>query len=154
MVRSLNFTLIKLFKMKKITQTSLSILATFALVMSLAGCGTNKADNELSFIAPIDGWEDIALPKDSTFIRTNISGKVENHEYMTTLAEAELLNFAEKAMEEQGWTISSSKKNGRSFLKNEDSVHFTAKPGNEEGTPLFIIIEPKDAYGSSEEATE
>jgi hypothetical protein len=140
--------------MKKIIQTSLSILTTLVLVMSLSGCGANKAESELSFISPIDGWGDITLPEESTFIRTNISGKVENHEYMTTLEEAELLNFAEKAMESQGWIISSSESNGRSFLKNEDAVHFTAKPSTEGGTPLFIIIEPKDAYGASEEVTE
>jgi len=135
--------------MKKLSQILLFVFTTSILVFALSGCGKNSAEKGyLSFMAPIDGWADITIPEKSTFIRTNISGKVENHEYMTPLiSETELLLFAEKAMEEQGWVLESSLKNGRNFIKNGDHVELSAKTTTEEGTPLFIVIEPEGVYG-------
>jgi hypothetical protein len=135
--------------MKKSLKLIAAIAATSLLLVSLTGCG-GKDKNEIAFIAPIDGWEDITLPEESTFIRTNISGKVENHEYMTTLSPTELMLFLETAMENQGWTLNTSNSESRSFLKEGDSAFFTAKVATDEGTPVFIILEPVDAYGPSD----
>lgn len=134
--------------MNKIIRTGLALLATLTLAFALAGC-SQKTEKKLSYLTPIDGWPDITVPMNSVFVRTNISGKVENHEYMTTLTQAELMAFSEKAMEEQGWTINSVVKNSLSFVKNGDNVQFTAKQETDKGTPLFIIIEPLGAYGPS-----
>ena len=132
--------------MKKSFRILSFILVTSTLALVLSGCGAKK-EAPLNFITPIEGWADITLPEKSIFTRTNISGKVENHEYMTPLTNAELLAFVEKAMESQDWLLESSTKNARNFIKEGDHVQMTAKTETEEGTPLFIIIEPLNAYG-------
>ncbi len=134
--------------MKKAFSLALMI-GLIAAMLSFAGCKNKDPD---FYWGPIEGWEDIAMPDDAEWERSRISGPVENHTYIVDLPRAETFHFMEKAMGINGWTLSSSLSNGRTFIKEGHTVTMSI-PTEEGVTPvnLFIIIEPAGAYEEIDE---
>lgn len=117
------------------------------LLFSATGC-KKKEEGALPYITPIEGWSDIALPPSAEWDRSNISGKVENHYFAVPMEPAELFVFTEGVMGENGWTLSKTVQDGRTFMKEGDQVEISINNQVDGKTNFIIVIEPEGAYGS------
>ncbi|HCW32219.1 MAG: hypothetical protein UT36_C0004G0092 [Candidatus Peregrinibacteria bacterium GW2011_GWF2_39_17] len=125
-------------------KTLFKIALIVLLPLLLLGC--LKQNPALSFIGPIPNWSDVTLPKDAIWQNTVISGKIENHNYLTTLSKPKTLEYIEEGMAYNGWLLTSSAEETRSYAKNEDHVTINLKQSTEGKIGIVIIIEPKDTY--------
>lgn len=136
--------------MKKL---SFIVLVFASLSLFLTACGQSKS--EFAYEGPIEGWPNIALPDQTTWEKTVISGPVENHSYsIDDMTRDEFFGFLETAMPANGWTIDVKKTTYFNFTNEKGDV--ASYMVNEDANPLgvFIIIEPAGTYGSpSEPAT-
>lgn len=124
---------------------SLALLALSALLLiSTTGC--KKKDGVLPYITPIEGWNDIALPPSAEWERSSISGKVENHYFNVPMIPGELFTFTEGVMEQNGWTLSKTVQDGRTFMKEGDQMEISTNSQINGETNFIIVIEPKGAY--------
>lgn len=125
----------------------LTLLLSALLLFSAVGC-KKKDPDALPYITPIEGWADIALPPSAEWERSNVSGKVENHYFTIPMESAEVLVFTEGVMGENGWILSKTVQDGRTFMKEGDQVEISISNQSEGKTEIIIVIEPKGAYGT------
>ncbi len=126
------------------------LILSLLTILALTTTGCKKKDPDaLPYITPVEGWNDIALPPSAVWERSNISGKVENHFFTVPMGSAELFVFEEGVMKQNGWTLSKTVQDGRTFIKEGDQVEFSINNKTEEKTNFIIVIEPEDAYGNT-----
>ncbi len=128
----------------------LSFLVIAVLALSLTACGDEEETIKIVHHGPIAGWAAVALPDDSTWARTIISGPVENHNYDVAMSRVDFFAYLEISMEENSWLLDSSFKTGRYFINEAgDFVSYTT---NQEQAPLnvLVIIEPAGTYDNVE----
>lgn len=134
--------------MAKIISARLLIIIILSSFIAFSGCSGKDQVKKLE--GPIQGWEDVALPENITWVRTTFSGKIENHEYQVDMTETEFFYFLEEAMALNAWNLTKAVPGTRDYEKAEDRVSINTKPSvGSSNLTIVIVIEPKGAYGTT-----